>query len=137
MQAERTLPELTKDFTSQLGDLVRNEVRLARAEMLDGVKGVRTGITRMAIGLALACAAVTLGLFAIAFGLGEFMPMWLSALICAAVAGIVAYVLVKSGSDAAAFDRIAPRRAAQQVANDFRLMKEKARYEFGNRAHRG
>lgn len=125
MQAERTLSELTIDLATQVGDLMRNEVRLARAEAVDSVKGMGAGIVRAAIGVAFASAACCLGLFALAYALGETMPMWGGALIAAVVGAILAYVLVKSGLKAASVDHIALDRTANQVKADLRLIKEK------------
>lgn len=124
MQAERTLPELTMDLASQVGDLMRNEVRLARAEAIESVKDMGGGIVRAALGVALAGAAVSLGLFALAYALGEIMPMWAGALIGAAVGGVIAYVLIKSGLKAASVERISLSRTASQVKADLRLIKE-------------
>ena len=124
MQAERTLPELTMDLATQVGDLMRNEVRLARAEAMESVKHMGDGILRAALGVALAGAAVTLGLFALAYALGEVMPMWAAALIGALVGGAIAYMLVKSGLKAASVERINLPRTASQVKADLRLIKE-------------
>ncbi len=125
MQGERTLPELTKDLASQMADLMRNEVRLARAEAMDSVKGMAGGVIRAAMGVALAAAAVTLGLFAIAYALGEAMPMWVGALISAVIGGVLAYLLVKSGLNHISVDRITLPRTAEQVSRDLRMIKEK------------
>lgn len=125
MPAERSLTELTVDLASQVGDLVRNEVRLARAETVDSIKHMGAGIARAALGLVLAGAAVTLGLFALAYGLAELMPLWAAALLCAAIGGVSAYLLVKSGLKSVSVDRIALPRTAKHVARDLRLIKEK------------
>lgn len=124
MQTERTLPELTMDLASQVGDLLRNEVRLARAEAMENVKQMGAGIVRAALGVALAGAAVTLGLFALAYVLGEIMPMWAAALSGAVVGGVLAYVFIKSGLKAASVDHVGLPRTTEQVSRDLRLIKE-------------
>lgn len=125
MQTDRSLADLTKDLASDAGDLFRNEVRLARAEAVESIKGMGDGVVRAALGIALAGAAVTLGLFAIAYALGEIMPMWAASLIGAVIGGIIAYVLVKSGLKAISVDRISLPRTAEQVSRDLRSIKEK------------
>src|SRR6185503_7260059 len=97
MQTDRTIADVTKDLASNAGDLFRNELRLARAEAVESIKHMAGGIVRAALGVALAAAAVTLALFALAYLLGEAMPMWGGALISALVGGAIAYWLVKSG----------------------------------------
>ena len=124
MQAERTLPELTMDLASQVGDLLRNEVRLARAEAVENVKQMGGGIVRAALGVVLAGSAVTLGLFALAYALGETMPMWAAALIGAIIAGVLAYVLITSGLKAASVDNVSLPRTTKQVSRDLRAIKE-------------
>ncbi len=123
MQSERTLPELTMDLASQVGDLMRNEVRLARAEAMDSVKSMGAGIVRAAIGVAFASGAVALGLFALAYALGESMPMWAGAFIAALVGATLAYFFIKSGLKAASVDFAMPRTTSQ-VKADLRLIKE-------------
>jgi putative superfamily III holin-X len=125
MQAERTLPELTMDLASQVGDLLRNEVRLARAEAFESVKHMRAGVIRAALGVSLAGAALTLALFALAYALGQLMPMWGAALIGAGVGGVIAYLLVTSGLKSLSVERIALPRTAEQVSRDLRLIKDK------------
>jgi hypothetical protein len=124
MQSERTLSELTLDLASQAGDLIRNEIKLARAEAVESIKHMGGGIVRAALGVALAGAAVTLGLFALAYGLAELMPMWAAALVGAIVGGVLAYVLIKAGLKAASVDALALPKTAEQVSRDLRLIKE-------------
>lgn len=124
MQAERSLSELTIDLAQNAGDLIRNEVKLARVEAVESIKQMGGGIVRAALGVALAGAAVTLALFALAYGLAQLMPMWAAALIGAAIGGVLAYVLIKSGLKAASVDHIALPKTAEQVSRDLRLIKE-------------
>jgi hypothetical protein len=124
MQTERTLPELTMDLAAQAGDLLRNEIRLARAEAMENVSQMGDGIVRAALGVALAGAAVTLGLFALAYALGQIIPMWAAALAGAAIGGVVSYLMIKSGLKACSLKHVALPRTAEQVSRDLRLIKE-------------
>jgi glycerol uptake facilitator-like aquaporin len=124
MQTERTLSELTHDLAAQAGDLLRNEFRLARAEAMDNVKQMGGGIVRAAIGVAFAGGAITLGLFALAYALGEVLPMWVAALSGAVIGGALAYVLIKSGLKAASLSQVAMPRTAEQISRDLRTIKE-------------
>lgn len=124
MQTERSIGDLARDLAADAGDLFRNEVRLARAEAVESVKGMGEGLVRAALGLVLAGAAVTLALFALAYALGSIMPMWAAALIGAVVGGLIAYGLVKSGLKAISVQRISLPRTAEQVSRDLRTIKE-------------
>lgn len=125
MQAERSLSQLAKDLTLQVSELMRNEVLLARAETIEIVKGMGAGVLRAALGVVLAGAAVTLVLFALAQLLAGAMPLWMAALLSAAVGGIAAYLLIKSGLKSISEDRPALPRTAANVNRDLRLIKEK------------
>jgi hypothetical protein len=124
MQGERSISELTMDLASQAGDLIRNEIKLARAEAVESIRHMGGGIMRAALGVALAGAAVTLALFALAYGLSTMMPMWAAALIGALIGATLAYVLVKSGLKAASVDSLALPKTAKQVSRDLHLIKE-------------
>jgi Flp pilus assembly protein TadB len=125
MQAERSLAELGRDLASQVSDLMRNEVRLARAETVNTIKGMGDGLIRAVFGFVLAAAAVTLALLGVAYLLSEAMPMWIAAIFAAAIGGIGAYVLVKSGLKALSEDPVRLPRTAEQVSRDLRMIKEK------------
>jgi hypothetical protein len=125
MDTDRSLADLTRDLASNAGDLFRNELRLARAEAVESVKEMGDGLVRFALGVALAGAAVTLALFALAYALGEMIPMWGAALIGAGIGGAIAYGLVRSGLNAISVDRIRLPKTAEQVARDLRALKEK------------
>jgi hypothetical protein len=125
MQTDRSIADLTGELAANAGELFRNELRLARAEAVESVKGMGGGVVRAALGLVLAGAAVTLALFALAYALGLVMPMWGAALIVAAIGGAIAYWLVRSGLKAISVERIALPRTAEQVARDLRSIKEK------------
>jgi hypothetical protein len=125
MQTDRSIADLTGELAANAGELFRNELRLARAEAVESVRGMGGGVVRAALGVVLAGAAVTLALFALAYALGLVMPMWGAALIGAAIGGAIAYWLVRSGLKAISVERIALPRTAEQVARDLRSIKEK------------
>lgn len=121
---DRTLPELTKDLAGNLSDLVRNELRLARAEAADNMRKISDDAIRIALGVALAAAAVTLALFALAYALGELMPLWIAAILAAAIGAGVAYWLISSGRKALNGVRIGLPKTAKSVSEDIETLKE-------------
>lgn len=124
MVEDRTLPGLTKDFAFQLGDLVRDEVRLARAEIADHFKGMTASIIQIALGVALAAAGVTLALVAVAYAIAERLPMWAGALIAAAIGLVLAWILISAGKKALAQHSVSLPRTARQISNDLQALKE-------------
>lgn len=124
MQSDRTIAELTVDFAGQVGDLVRDEVRLASAEALESFHHMVGGIVRAALGVAFAGAAITLGLIAVADALGRTIPEWAAALVAAVVGAVIAYILVKSGLKAASLSSMSLPRTRHSVAQDIKATKE-------------
>lgn len=121
---DRSLPELTKDLAVNLGDLVRNELRLARAEAADNLRKFGNDAIRIALGVALAAAAITLALFGLAYGLAEIMPMWGAAFLAAAIGAALAYWLIESGRKSLAEERIGLPRTAKTVSDNIESLKE-------------
>jgi len=97
---DRGLGELVKDLASQTSTLVRQEIKLAQAEVTQKSKLAGKGAGM------LAGAAVTalLGLGALTalliIVLDSFLPLWLAALIVTLLWFVVAAVLAQSGKKA-------------------------------------
>jgi Putative Actinobacterial Holin-X, holin superfamily III len=122
---DRSLPQLTSDLAAQVGDLFRNEVRLARVEAVQSVKGLAGGLVKVGIGAALGMAAATVGLFALVYVLAYAFPLWVAALISAIIGGGAGYMLVRAGVKAFSENKFALPRTQQQIAQDVRTIKEK------------
>ena len=106
---DRSLGELFSDLSQQTADLVRQEMRLAKAELSE--KFADAGKHAMMIGAALAFGLAAVGAFAaaIAFLLIEIgIRPWLSAVITAALLGGTAFILAQSGINALRKTSIAP-----------------------------
>lgn len=121
---DRSLPELTKDLAANLGDLVRNELRLARAEAAVNMRKIGDDAIRIGLGVALAAASVTLALFALAYALGEAMPLWIASVLAAAIGAGLAYWLISSGRKSLGEERIGLPRTAKSVSEDIETLKE-------------
>lgn len=122
---ERTLPELTKDLVSQVADLFRSEVRLARAEAVESLRGLMGGVAAIGMGLALGTAAAVMLLMSLTYLLAFVMHIWIAALASAIVGAIVAYMMVRAGSRAMANNKMALPRTQANVAKDIRSIKER------------
>jgi len=106
---DRSLGELFSDLSQQTADLIKQEMRLARAEI--GGKLADVGKHAMKIGAAIAfgLAAVIAVAAAIALFLVDIgVEPWGAAIITAAVMGLAAYSLAQSGMSALRRKSIAP-----------------------------
>lgn len=80
-QSERSIGELLADLTKETSTLVRNEVRLAKAEFAETASHAGAPVKLLGVGAVMTNAGV-IGLAAAAtLGLAQWLPLWLAALI--------------------------------------------------------
>ena len=125
MQTDRSIPELTKDVAFHLGDMFRNELKLARTEATESVKSFSGGFSLIASGAVVGVSALTLALLAIAYGLAEIMPLWGAAAIVAVTAVIVALILISAGRAALKPKKLSLPRTREQVSRDLKTISER------------
>ena len=106
---DRSIGELFSDLSQQTADLIRQEMRLAKAELSEKAADVGRHAMMIGAGVAFALAAVVtlagaLTLILIEIGLAP----WLAATLAAAAMGVVAFVLAQSGITALKNKSIAP-----------------------------
>ncbi len=95
---ERSIGELFAELSRETGTLVRKELELATTEMTAKARIAGAHLGTVAVGGALAHAALLVLLGAVVIGLAQLgIEPWLSALIVAIVTGAVGYVLVQKG----------------------------------------
>ena len=125
--AERSVPELVKEITTQSAALVRKELELAETELT--IKGKRAGLGAGMFGGASVLGLFGLGTLTVAaiLALAIVLPGWASALIVAGVylglAGIAALV---GGIELRRAKPLAPAQAAESVKDDVEWVKAHA-----------
>ena len=97
---ERGIGELVKDLAGQTSTLVRQEIKLAQAEVTE--KGKVAGRGAGMLAGAVAAALLMLGTLTavLVVALDSALPLWLAALIVTLLWGVVAAVLAQSGRKA-------------------------------------
>jgi uncharacterized membrane protein YqjE len=106
---DRSLGELFSDLSQQTAELIRQEMRLAKAELSEKAADVGRHAMMIGVGIAFALAAVVTLAGAIALLLVEFgVVPWVAALLAAAAMGAVAFLLAQSGISALKQKSIAP-----------------------------
>ena len=96
-QRERPIGDLVKDLAGQTSTLVRQEIKLAQAEMTSKGKVAGRGAGMLA-GAAVAALLMLGALTAtLIVALDSFLPLWLAALIVTLLWGIVGAVLAARG----------------------------------------
>ncbi len=119
-----SIPELTKDVAHHLGDMFRNELRLARVEAVESAKSLTGAMVQIGIGTAFATAAITLALLAAANGFAIYIPMWAALTIVAVAAAIAAFIFIQSARTAVSPEALSLPKTREQIGRDIQSLKE-------------
>ena len=123
-----SIPGLLGTAVEQLGKLVRNEVRLARAEIADKISQAGMGVAYVAVAGALMVPAFVMVLIALALWITQLGVSNVGAyLIAAAVGAVVSGVLAMAGLNRLKPDRLMPKVTIEQVEQDVTAARELAK----------
>jgi ABC-type transporter Mla maintaining outer membrane lipid asymmetry permease subunit MlaE len=125
---DRSLGELFSDLSQQTAELIRQEMRLAKAELSEKAADVGRHAMMIGAGVAFALAAVIALAGALTLLLVEVgLVAWLAALVAAAVMGGVAFVLAQSGISALKQKSIAPVETLHSLKETTQWLKNETR----------
>jgi uncharacterized membrane protein YqjE len=96
-QGERSLAEVVRDMVGNLEQLLRAEVRLAKAEVRDDVRQTVRALRWRAMGAILGLYAIGLALLGAVYLLATIVAPWLAALAVAAGLGLIAAIVATAG----------------------------------------
>jgi hypothetical protein len=113
----RSIPEILHDVLANFQDIVRAEVRLAKAELGEELSAARSGGLLLGVGAVAAIFSALFLLLAGVYALGRVMPNWAAALIVAAAVGIAAAVTLGLGLKRFKTIQAAPKTAASLKEN--------------------
>ena len=124
---DRSLGELFSELARETSTLVRSEVQLAKTEMSHKASEVGKDIGFLAVGGAIAYAGFLAILAGIALGLGNVLPLWLSALLVGLVVALVGYFLIQRGLSALRSHNLAPQQTMETLKEDAQWAKDQVR----------
>lgn len=124
---ERSLGDLFSELATETSTLVRKELQLAKTEMTHKATSAGKDVGMIGAGGALAYAGLLAVIAAVIIGLGQIIPMWLSALIVGAVVIGVGYLLIQRGLDAIKRIDPTPRQTLDTLKEDKEWAKEQTR----------
>lgn len=125
MQTERSIPELTKAMAFHLGDMFRNELKLARVEATEGVKSMSGAFGLFIAAAAFGAAALTAAFLGVAYLLGSLMPMWTSLAIVAIAGGVIAWMFIQAAQRAMRPQELSLPKTREQVSRDLKTISER------------
>jgi hypothetical protein len=121
---EKSLGDLFTDLASNTGKLVRQEVALAQTELTNKATTAGKNVGFLAVGGLVGYAALLGVLAAAILLLGNYMPVWASALVVSVVVGIVAAFLIMSAIKGLKNMDPVPRETIETLQEDATWLKK-------------
>ncbi|SEQ74647.1 Putative Holin-X, holin superfamily III [Nitrosomonas sp. Nm51] len=125
---DRTLSTLLNDLARQTSDLIRQETKLAIAEMSERKSETKRSLTALATGAGLLVVGLIYILDAVVYGLAELLPSdyspWLAALIVGILTSVIGYMFITMSKSNLAPENLAPR-TADSLQRDKNMVEEK------------
>ncbi len=123
-RSDRSVAALLSDLANQIGSLVRQEVALFKAELLEKLGLIGRGVGAIAIGALIALSGWLALVAAAVLGLAIVLAPWLAALIVGLVLIGVGGALLYFGKSRLDADRLAMRRTLGSLREDEAWVRE-------------
>ena len=120
----KPLGDLFSDLASEMSNLVRQEVALAKVEVGQKAKYVGKNVGYLVVGGAVVYAALLAIIAAIIMLLDNVMPSWGAALLVGVVAGLVGWLLIGKAMSALQQADMTPRQTVETLKEDATWMKQ-------------
>jgi uncharacterized membrane protein YqjE len=120
----KPLGDLFGDLASEMSNLVRQEVALARVEISQKAKYAGRNIGYLVVGGAVAHAALLAVLAAVIMLLDKVMPAWGAALLVGVVVAAIGWLLVGKAMSALQQMEVTPRETVETLKEDAAWMKQ-------------
>ncbi|MDQ2891107.1 MAG: phage holin family protein [Gemmatimonadota bacterium] len=118
--------ELLGELTDASAQLVRDEVRLVRAETVESLAALKHGVVVLGVAIVLGLGALGTALACAVMVLAEYVldgRTWLAALLVAVVFGIVAFICAWRGASSLSGAKLAPRETAESIKETAKWLK--------------
>jgi high-affinity K+ transport system ATPase subunit B len=124
---ERSIGSLLSDIVGNLQQIIRSEVRLAKAEVTEELTKAGRAMIWLVAGVVLATMACGFLLLAAVYLLAHFFQPWVAALIVALVIGAIGGALVAIGAAHLRRVSLAPSRTVTSVQENIQWAKAQTR----------
>ena len=121
---DRSIGDLFAELADETALLIRQEIALAKVELIQKASRVGLNIGFLVLGGAIAYAALLAFLAALIILLANVVPWWAAALIVAVAVGIVAAVLISKALRTLKKTDIAPRQTVETLKEDAQWAKQ-------------
>jgi len=120
----RPLGDLFSDLASDMSNLVRQEVALAKLEVTQKAKYLGRNVGYLVVGGAVAYAGMLAVIAAIIMLLDRVMPAWGAALLVGVVVAVIAWLMIGKGLGALQQADLTPRETVETLKEDATWMKQ-------------
>lgn len=124
---DRSLGELFGALADETKTLVNQEVALAKMEASQKAKEAGKGVAVLAAGGFLAYAGLLAVIAAIIILVGQFVPMWVSALIVGIVVALIGYLLVQKGLSELKAENLTPKQTVGSLKENKEWLQSQVR----------
>jgi hypothetical protein len=124
LQSQRSVSEVLQDIFGNLQQIIRDEFRLARAEVEGEARRAARPASILAAGTVLGLYGLGFLLLAAVYGLSMVIAPWLAALLVGAVLAVVAAVLISSGRNRLRQIDPVPEKTVQSMKENVQWTKE-------------
>ena len=120
----RPLGDLFSDLASDMSNLVRQEVNLAKLEVTEKAKYLGRNVGYLIVGGAIAYAGVLAVIAAIIMLLDRVMPAWGAALLVGAFVALIAWLMIGKAMSALQQADLTPHETVETLKEDATWMKQ-------------
>ena len=120
----KPLGDLFSDLASEMSNLVRQEVTLAKVEMTQKAKSIGRNVGYLVVGGAIGYAALLAVIAAVIMLLDRFMPSWGAALLVGILIAGISWLLIGKALNALQETDITPRETVETLKEDAAWVKQ-------------
>ena len=120
----KQLGDLFSDLASDMSNLVRQEVNLAKLEVTQKAKYLGRNVGYLVVGGAVAYAGMLAVLAAIIMLLDKYMPAWGAALLVGVVVALIAWLMIGKAMSALQQADLTPHETVETLKEDATWMKQ-------------
>lgn len=127
MDGDRSIAAVFQDILRNVQEIVRSEVRLAKAEVRDEASKALSSTAWLVGGAVAGQLALLFALWTITYALALVIPMWAAALAVSGVMAVVAAVLLKVGFRRFALVHTEPERTVATIKENVAWVRQSSK----------
>jgi hypothetical protein len=123
-QSERSIGELFSALSSETRSLVRDEIRLAQAELKANTAGIGANAGKIGLGGTLLHVSLLTFTAAVVMLLGTFVPLWVAGLIVSVLYAIIGFSMLNGGLRGLKKVSLMPKETIRTLQEDAQWAKQ-------------